>query len=274
MLPPEKARAIRDRIRANFDRGAEGYDRFEAETSHFQELTRALLSLAPPGAVEGARVLDVGCGTGASTRILREAAGPRGAVVGCDLSPGMLRVARERVPGVRFLVADACRLEALRGPFDLVVYNAVLFMLPDAAASVRGARRLLRPGGALLASFLEGVYEAETGRPVPDLLAEMGYEPGRHAVLAWDRVLEALGREFGEIRTRRLRLPLPPERFLGFYGLEPMSAGLLPRLPYPERRRAVEALAERWARNGGGAVQVWDLVAAEAGAETEARERR
>ncbi|GEM_PF-2343662 len=261
MLPADKARAVRDRIRKNFDRGADGYYRFEEETAHFQELTSALLAMAPEGVVTGGRILDVGCGTGASTRVLAAAAGPGGRVVGVDISLGMLRRARQAAAGARFALADACRLEAFRGPFDAVVYNAVLFMLPDAGASVRGARQLLRRGGVLLASYLEGVYEAESRIPVADLLAAEGHSPGRHAVSTWDRVLDCLEREFGPVAMRRMEVSLPPDRFVGFYGLEPMSAGLLPRLPYPERRRAVERLARRWAQEGRAAAQVWHLVA-------------
>ncbi len=257
----DRARALRERIRANFDRGAGSYERFEARSGHFRTLTRALLEMAPLR--PGARVLDVGCGTGASTLLLLEAAGSRGRVVGVDISLGMLKKAHARVPGAVFVQADACRLDAvLRGPFDAVVYNAVLFMLPDARGSLAGAAALLGSEGVLLASHLEGVYRASDRSAVPELLASRGLPAGRHAVAGWDLALGCMRALFERVATRRLEIRMDPDRFFGFYGVEPMSAGLLPRLPYAERLRAIETLAAEWARTGDGAVQVWHLACA------------
>ncbi len=257
----ERARALRERIRANFDRGAGSYERFEARSGHFRTLTNALLEMAPLS--PGARVLDVGCGTGASTSVLAGAAGPGGRVVGVDISLGMLKKAHTRVPEVVFVQADACRLDAVfRGPFDAVVYNAVLFMLPDARGSLAGAAALLDPGGVLLASHLEGVYRASDRTAVPELLASRGLPAGRHAVAGWDLALGCMKDLFERVETRRIELHMDPDRFFGFYGVEPMSAGLLPRLPYAERLRAVETLAAEWTRTGDGAIQVWHLACA------------
>ena len=257
----ERVRALRERIRANFDRGAGSYERFEARSGHFRTLTRALLEMAPVS--PGARVLDVGCGTGASTALLAEAAGPRGCVVGVDISLGMLKKAQTRVSEAVFVQADACRLDAVfRGPFDAVVYNAVLFMLPDARGSLAGAASLLDPGGVLLASHLEGVYRASDRTAVPELLASRGLPAGRHAVAGWDLALGCMRNLFDRVETRRLEIRMDPDRFFGFYGVEPMSAGLLPRLPYAERLRAVETLAAEWTRTGDGAIQVWHLACA------------
>ncbi len=257
--PPDRLRAVRERIRKNFDRGAEAYERFEERSAHFRDLTRELLAMAP--GLEGRRVLDVGCGTGASTRLLLEAVGPAGMVVGIDISLGMLRVAKYRHPRGCYVQADACRLDAvLRGPFDAVVYNAVLFMLPDAEGSLIGAARLLQPEGVILASHLEGVYRASDRRPVTELLADKGLPVGRHALSAWDTVCACLADRFQRVETRRVEIRLDPERFLGFYGVEPMSAGLLPRMSYPDRLREVEALAREWEAAGEGAVQVWHLA--------------
>jgi hypothetical protein len=62
--------------------------------------------------------------------------------------------------------------------------------------------------------------------------------------------------------VRRWRLELEPGQFLAFYGLQPMSAGLLPGLPYPERRRVVEELAREAERDGRRLEQVWVLASA------------
>ncbi|MHB8766024.1 MAG: class I SAM-dependent methyltransferase [Deferrisomatales bacterium] len=259
-MDPQRARQARNRIRDNFDRGAEAYGRFEEGTSFFGGLLAALLELGPP--LAGRRVLDVGCGTGASLAGLQRAVGPGGQVWGIDLSLGMLRQARARLgPGAGLAALDGCDYgSAFRAIFDAVVYNAVLFLLPDAAASLESARRVLAPGGAVLVSHLEGVSVPGLGRSVPDLLAERGFQAGRHALSPWDKARSELEARFAEVSVRRWVVDLSPEEFLAFYGLEPMSAGLLPGLPYPERRRAVEALAGELAEQGHRVEQVWNLA--------------
>ncbi|GAB4276881.1 MAG: class I SAM-dependent methyltransferase [Deferrisomatales bacterium] len=263
----DKARKIRDRIRGNFDRGAHAYERFEAETAFFQGLLRQLLALLPPGALRGARVLDVGCGTGASLAELCRAVGPAGQAVGIDISAGMLRQARARLgEGVPLAVMDGCGFgRGLQGAFDAVVYNAVLFMLPDPAGSLASARAILRPGGAVLLSFLEGVRLPDRGCTVNEWMAERGLPVGRHAVADWPQVEGRLREGFEQVAVRRVQIPLTPERFAGFYGMEPMSAGLLPRLPYAERKEAVEATAAQCRAEGVRIEQAWLLAVARNG---------
>ncbi len=95
------------------------------------------------------RLLDVGCGTGKSF-LPWLARGWR--VVGCDQSPAMLSLAREKAPEVELLVADARQLEAL-GSFDLVlVLDDVVNYTADAdhAALFRSCARNLAQDGLLV----------------------------------------------------------------------------------------------------------------------------
>lgn len=84
--------------------------------------TVAKLGLRP-----GDRVLDVACGTGLSLAALRDAVGPRGEVVGIELSPDMLGLARHRVAGagwdnVRLLESSVEDAE-IPGPLDAVLFH-------------------------------------------------------------------------------------------------------------------------------------------------------
>ncbi len=110
----------------------------------------AMISLV--GEVEGRRVLEVGCGAGPLTAWLID----HGAVVtAMDVSPAMMRLARERVGDrATFLIADLAQplSFATDTTFDLVVASLVLHYVRSWEAPLREFRRVLKPDGAVLFS--------------------------------------------------------------------------------------------------------------------------
>ncbi|MGC0209902.1 MULTISPECIES: class I SAM-dependent methyltransferase [Streptomyces] len=100
-------------------------------------------------------VLDVGCGTG-SLSLLAAEQGHR--VTGVDLSPAMVRLAREKLAGrdAVFLIGDAAAPPVGEQRFDAVLVRHVLWTLPDPARVLRHWYGLLRPGGRLV--LVEGVW--------------------------------------------------------------------------------------------------------------------
>jgi ubiquinone/menaquinone biosynthesis C-methylase UbiE len=102
---------------------------------------------------EGARVLDVGCGFGNSTRLIARRVGPRGAAVGVDCAENFVTMATQesRAAGIdnaSFFVADV-QTDPLRGPYDFAFsrFGTMFFMMPGAA--LRNVRKSLKPGGEL-----------------------------------------------------------------------------------------------------------------------------
>jgi SAM-dependent methyltransferase len=99
----------------------------------------------------GDTALDVAAGPGTVTRILAERVGPTGRVVGLDLSPAMLEIARAKP-----VDAQSAPIEWLEGPaaplplpdssMDLVVCQQGLQFFPDKVAALAEMRRVLRPG--------------------------------------------------------------------------------------------------------------------------------
>ena len=118
------------------------------------QLRRETVELA---AIEpGARVLEVGCGTGDVALVARQRVGAAGAVYGIDASPEMIAVAREKAARARLaLDFQVGLIEALAFPdasFDAVFSSLMMHHLPDELKR-RGLAeivRVLKPGGRLL----------------------------------------------------------------------------------------------------------------------------
>lgn len=112
------------------------------------ERTRPAAELAARVAVAGPRaVIDLGCGPGNSTAVLR-ARWPAAEVTGLDSDAAMLAAAAASDAGVRWVRGDAASWEA-DGAFDVVYSNAMLQWLPGHAAVVPRLFRAVAPGGAL-----------------------------------------------------------------------------------------------------------------------------
>lgn len=96
---------------------------------------------------EGARVLDVACGTGVVAREMLKRVGPTGRVVGIDPVPGMLEVAREIAPGVEWRQGNAESLPFADESFDAVVSQFGLMFFMDRSQAIREMLRVLASAG-------------------------------------------------------------------------------------------------------------------------------
>jgi SAM-dependent methyltransferase len=105
----------------------------------------------------GDRLVDCGSGAGADSLIAGRLVGPAGQVIGVDMTPEMIAMARTNAAdaGLTNVEFREGLLEALPiddGWADVVISNGVLNLVPDKAAGLREMYRVLRPGGRLLAA--------------------------------------------------------------------------------------------------------------------------
>lgn len=140
-------------VPAAFDEGAPAYDTLvDSNPGYHAHLRISAQRMRLPAEGRGLRLLDAGCGTGASTAALLSAA-PHAEIVAVDGSAGMLAEARAKQwpESVRFVHS---RIEDLAeagvtGPFDGVFAAYLVRNLPDPDTQLREFRALLRPGATL-----------------------------------------------------------------------------------------------------------------------------
>jgi ubiquinone/menaquinone biosynthesis C-methylase UbiE len=205
-----------------YDEVAEIYERVHAP--RLLEVARALVAFAEIG--EGAKVLDVGTGTG----VAAEAAFEAGAhAVGIDASVGMLRVGRRERPTIPLAAAQAIDLPFRNGPFDAVTGNFVLSHFRRYETALFDMIRVLRPGGRVaLSSWSDVKDDLQTtwGELVESIVPREMLEPVWNAAAPWrakfaDR--QAVEQALIDAGLRRVRTE--KRRFQFRYSLDEYLAG-------------------------------------------------
>jgi SAM-dependent methyltransferase len=182
---------------------------------------QAAIDASPPE--PGARVLDVGCGFGDTTRQLAGLVGTEGSALGVDVSEPFIRAAREEAgeegaTNVEFLCADVQTLE-LAQEFDYAYSRMGIMFFANPVAALRNVHRALVPGGRFCAVVWrrkadnEWVHRAELVVDEylehPEETEEPTCGPGPFSMANADTVSEQLKiAGFDEIALRRSDLPL------------------------------------------------------------------
>lgn len=125
--------------------------------------------------LDGKKVLDVGCGNGRDCKYISLQGFD---VTGIDLSIGMLKIARERVPNVQFEVMDIADITYSENSYDGIISNCSLFHIPseELPKTLKSFARLLKPNGKLLLILQEGLGETMIEEPYrPNVNIYMNY---------------------------------------------------------------------------------------------------
>lgn len=152
------------------------------------------------GVQRGDRVLDLATGTGLNLPHLRELVGEEGHVVGVDLTPAMLDIARAQIErhgwkNVEVREADAANLPFPEASFDKVICAFALNIIPDYVRAIEEVKRVLVPGGRFVSLEMEAKIHnlPRWLQPVPHICAvDMSH-----------RMLDELRRVFPNTRVRK-----------------------------------------------------------------------
>jgi SAM-dependent methyltransferase len=185
----------------NANAGQKWTEHQEHQDQVLRPVSDRLIAAAKPK--PGERVIDVGCGCGATTIQFAERVGPAGAVLGLDVSAPMLARARERAPQnqpIRFELADATVHDVTSHAADLVVSRFGVMFFADPAKSFANLRKGLKPGGRLaFACWREPKQNPwlilplrEAGKHAPPLPETNPEDPGPFAFASEGRVRRIL----------------------------------------------------------------------------------
>jgi SAM-dependent methyltransferase len=139
-------------VRRSYDAVAEEYASGFRDELAGKPLDRALLVSLAEQAADGASVADLGCGPG---HVAAWLAGQGVAVVGIDLSPGMIAVGRREYPQVEFRTGDFVELPAADSEFGAAIaFYSIIHLEPSELSRAFGeVNRVLRSGGLFLVAF-------------------------------------------------------------------------------------------------------------------------
>jgi ubiquinone/menaquinone biosynthesis C-methylase UbiE len=192
----------REQTQQNYDRMSRWYDLFAGSEKKFTETGLQIL-----GAKAGERVLEIGFGTGHSLAMLARQVGETGLVVGVELSPGMIEVARKRIQAkspersAQMIQGDGTLPPFVSNSFDAVFLSFTLELFSDAKIPIllKECHRVLKQEGRL------GVVSLAKRNVLACRLYEWGHE--RWPVLLDCRPIELRKNlEAGEFRVQAAKV--------------------------------------------------------------------
>ena len=228
---------VKRNVANNFDQSFLIYQAFEDKYRFFANLSLKLAESIRLTA--GSSVLDVGCGNGISAKALNDQLGCR--VVGVDLSEQMIAAGQAlcNTPDIRLLQGDGEKLSRIVGDqrFDVVLYNASIFIFPDVGAALDEAFKCLRPGGKIAFSFYPQILGANDEDLMSVAFKRLGEpEPKFRMITDYDKASRALENRCGNICHHPWERPLDVEFLQDFFSIPAQSASLFPGRGYEARR--------------------------------------
>lgn len=248
-------------------------DAEQALTELAVQLDTAIAAAAPQASF---RALDIGCGAG-STSIALARSRPDAAIVACDLSPTLAKVARQRtleMPAIEVVTGDAPVVARDQGPFDLFFSRHGVMFFDDPVRAFGSFARAARPGSAILFSCFQDwsanpwaseLASAAAGAPLPP----PGREPSGFAFAEPDYVraiLASSGWPAAEARPAPFRYiagagEAAIDQALSFLTELGPASRVIAALPAAERGPAVERMRKVVERHFDGRSVTLDAAA-------------
>jgi ubiquinone/menaquinone biosynthesis C-methylase UbiE len=225
----------------------------------------------------GERVLDVACGTGVVARLAAVRVGPTGSVAGLDLNPGMLAIARSvAAPGaaIEWHQSDAQAIPFPDEAYDAALCQMGLQFFADKSAALREVRRVLAPGGRLVANLpgptpriFDLLQRALRDHVTPETAKFVSTVFSLYERRELSKLLDDAGFEDFSVRARTKSLRLaPPTEFLWQYVSSTPLAAATASLDEHDRASLERDVVAQWERftSDGALILELDVVTATA----------
>lgn len=250
----------RRRSYRNWQSAAAGWERErEAVQAALGPLTDWMIERLAPA--PGQTLLELGAGTGETGLLAARLVEPGGRLILTDRSTAMLEASERRaaelgLTNVEVRVLDMEAIDLPDASVDGALSRLALMLVPDTAAALAGARRVLRPGGRLVATVWDAVERNpwapalwEVIERMTDLPPARPGGPGMFSLGDAGRVETLLAEAgFGEIAVEPIAVEWRYPDFESYWRTQSSLNGslsqLLPTLPQEERERLVGAVRE------------------------------
>jgi SAM-dependent methyltransferase len=216
-------------------------------------VVRAMLTAINLG--PGERVLELACGPGGAGLAAAEMVGSTGEVVLSDVAPEMIEIAAQRanarnLRNIRTAQIDMENIDYPDAAFDAVVCREGLMLVPDPAAAVREAHRVLVPSGrAVFAVWGPRERNPWLGRLLDAITARLGIPvpppgmPGPFSLSDYGKLEELLGAAgFRDVSIRELATPMSASSFGEWWSVVPSLAGPVGPLLAAQPAEVTEAI--------------------------------
>ncbi len=201
----------------NFSRCASVYDKH----ANIQRLAASELIRELPNS-DFKSILEIGCGTGGYTRLLRERF-KDAAIKSVDIAEKMVEVARQKLKDgeIRFSVEDGEYMD-LDGGYDLVTSNAAIQWFESMEKTIRIYKQILSDGGVLAFSIFGPLTFRELGNALKKVSAEHRFSVTSRGFLDKEALEKMLAKSFGKVSVKEI---LIKEEY-------PRLSGLLEKIKY------------------------------------------
>ncbi len=232
----------------------EAAERYERVVARYILGPWAPLLVDAAGVSARERVLDVACGTGVVARVAAQRVGPDGLVVGIDLNPGMIEVARRlsapTASSIEWIERSALDLRLPNGTFDVVLCQQGLQFFPDKPLAMREMRRVLtspRGRAALSVWNRTGCYNSAVGEALAKYIGDdiaVRFCASRQAPAKEE--LERLAKDAGfsriavQVRTLDVHLPQPENFVFEHLAATPVASAIASADPEIHQRIGAE----------------------------------
>lgn len=230
----------------------EAAELYESYVARYVLAPWAPLLLDAARLASGERVIDVACGTGVVTHVAATRVGSAGKVVGVDLNPGMIAVARS-LPApagvaIEWLQRDALNLGMPDAGFDVVLCQQGLQFFPEKTLALREMRRVLDHGGRLAVSVWKsaGLYNSAVAEALSRFIgneAAVSFCASRKVPSAEEmhRLAAEAGFAAVDVRVSRIDIHLPRPDQLALHHLSATPIAAVIAAADPESRRKIGA---------------------------------